>query len=250
MKPQRVARLCDAGTLRHRRIAGDAHEQTYEIDRESIAELARTRVADQAAVAVRPERVAEMYARGDSMAKIATTLGRSTPSVLRDLRRLGIQTRRVGAPRKHPNPGVRTCAREGCEKTFTPTGPQAAAGWGSYCSHSCRAKDAWDRELVSPDFIRANYSGAVRQEILRRRAQEIAASRGKRYGRKSTLTEGQVAKFEAMAIENEHARSAGHRAPHSQRKMALVLSGLSQDGAVVSRGSIENLIRARKQQVA
>ncbi len=52
------------------------------------------------------------------------------------------------ARRKHPKPSKRVCAFEGCERRFTPTGPQLSRGQGTYCSKTCEGAARRKRELV------------------------------------------------------------------------------------------------------
>jgi hypothetical protein len=53
------------------------------------------------------------------------------------LRRRGVRMRPSSVPHRHPAPEPRTCAREGCDTAFTPTGYQVAQGEGRFCSRAC-----------------------------------------------------------------------------------------------------------------
>src|SRR6266508_1952379 len=41
------------------------------------------------------------------------------------------------AKRKHPDPGERVCARDGCDNRFTPPARDVARGHGRYCTRDC-----------------------------------------------------------------------------------------------------------------
>src|SRR5438034_8915674 len=67
----------------------------------------------------------EHYERGDSAETIEGELGIPASTVYYHLERRGIARRPCAVPYKHPVPEERVCARDGCEKRFTPTGYQA-----------------------------------------------------------------------------------------------------------------------------
>jgi len=82
--------------------------------------------------------IIERYVAGESGPKLATEFGMPIRSFYYQLNRREIQRRPPSVPHKHPAPGQRVCAREGCKNKFTPTGYQAAQpGGGRFCSRAC-----------------------------------------------------------------------------------------------------------------
>jgi hypothetical protein len=81
--------------------------------------------------------IVERYLAGDSTPKISADLGIPIRTVAYQLERRGIKRRPPSVPHKHPAPGERVCAFEGCDEKFTPTGYQVARGWGRFCSPAC-----------------------------------------------------------------------------------------------------------------
>jgi hypothetical protein len=84
------------------------------------------------------DKIVERYLAGASTVRISADLGIPIRTVGYQLARRGIERRPSSVPHKHPAPGERVCAREGCGERFTPTGHQAAQpGGGRFCSRAC-----------------------------------------------------------------------------------------------------------------
>jgi DNA-binding XRE family transcriptional regulator len=91
--------------------------------------------------------------------------------------------------RKHPEPGSRVCARDGCEVEFRPTPAQAAKGWGRYHSPECYCEA---RRIHPPAPPAPCECGCGR--MIRPKGSDAARGRGRFYSKscamRATMAEG------------------------------------------------------------
>jgi hypothetical protein len=90
----------------------------------------------------RRRRVAELYPRR-RLAEIADELACDPGTVWNDLVAMGIDRERIGRRAIYEQVGERICARDGCERIFTPVAAHAARGWGRFCTPRCSMLHAW-----------------------------------------------------------------------------------------------------------
>jgi hypothetical protein len=124
-------------------------------DEEAVARDATERAHDPATgrfiragspgprIAARRAQVASLYPE-KTCAEIGAELGWAAPTILQDVRALGLERRRPGPRRKHPELNERECANPDCDERFTP------ASWEPdrrYHDHPC-AMRATRTELV------------------------------------------------------------------------------------------------------
>jgi len=98
--------------------------------------------------------IVERYLAGDSTPTISADLGIPIRTVGYQLERRGIERRPSSVPYKHPAPGERVCALEGCDEKFTPTGYQVAQGGGRF--HS-RAHARAAQRVAEPEPRKCRY---------------------------------------------------------------------------------------------
>ncbi len=121
------------------------------------------------------EKIATLYREGSTLEAISSLYSVSPGTVVAILDENGVRRRKGGNRRIYPVPEERTCANDGCEERFTPTGRQLALGHGRYHSYACKNQATLGGRRTRGEWVTCPVCSRVRWYM----ASEVA--RGNRF---------------------------------------------------------------------